>query len=75
MVQWLGIYLPCNAKDRGSVPGQGAEIPCAVGLLRARSLQQENADVPQRGPSAAKRKEKQEMQRGVRWAAGESLDF
>ena len=31
--------LPYNAKDRSSVPGQGAEIPHAVGLLSLRALE------------------------------------
>ena len=31
--------LPYNAKDRSSVPGQGAEIPHAVGLLSLCALE------------------------------------
>ena len=32
--------LPCNAGDVGSIPGQGAMIPCATGQLSPHLLKQ-----------------------------------
>ena len=33
MVQGLRIHLPINARDVGSIPGQGTKIPRAKGQL------------------------------------------
>jgi len=36
VVQWLK-KTPCNAGDKGSIPGWGAKIPHALGQRRARA--------------------------------------